>query len=172
MKMKYFFFLIILLFRLLPAQESEYRVKAALVEKITRFVEWPDEQTARDSSSFVLCVIGDSPILPYLQELSRKKNIKNKNVRIIHIEKFDSKLHMDVLFISRSERKKLKSILDSIKNKNILTISDTPGFAKKGVMVNFYDWKGFIRFEINKKAVESSNLKFSSRLLRLARIVE
>ncbi|HHJ53866.1 MAG TPA: YfiR family protein, partial [Caldithrix abyssi] len=52
------------------------------------------------------------------------------------------------------------------------TISDTPGFAKKGVMVNFYDWKGFIRFEINKKAVESSNLKFSSRLLRLARIVE
>jgi len=172
MKIKYLIILLFLLLRALFAQESEYRVKAALVEKITRFVEWPFEKSSEDTNSFNIGVLGNSPILPFLEELSHKKTIKNRTVKIIHFTHYPAKESVNVLFISKDMRKKLKIILAHTKNKDILTIGDSPGFAKKGVMVNFYEWKGFIRFEISKKAIENSRLNFSSRLLRLARIVE
>jgi hypothetical protein len=62
-------------------------------------------------------------------------------------------------------------ILSCTGNKPILTVSDTKGFAEKGVLINFYMMGDKIKFEINEKAVHESGLVMSYRLLNLARIV-
>jgi len=51
-------------------------------------------------------------------------------------------------------------------------VSDTDGFAKRGGVANFVTVDDKIRFVINKKAADAAGLKISSRLLRIAQVVE
>jgi hypothetical protein len=62
-------------------------------------------------------------------------------------------------------------ILKLTDGKPILTVGDTDGFAQDGVLVNFFSSGSYIRFEVNIDRAEKSKLKFSSRLLKLAKLV-
>ena len=68
-------------------------------------------------------------------------------------------------------KKQLTEILDTIKDMNVLTVSDERGFAQQGVGINFYTEEDKVRFEINQDAVNRSGLRISSKLLSLAKIV-
>lgn len=76
-----------------------------------------------------------------------------------------------MLFISGSEEENLARIVKTINGALVLTIGDSEGFAKKGVMINFYMENKRVRFEINPKAAMHAGLRISSKLLRIARIV-
>jgi hypothetical protein len=76
-----------------------------------------------------------------------------------------------MLFIASSAAEILSEILSNTRDKPILTVSDTNGFAAKGVLINFFLAGDKIKFEINEKAVHESGLVMSYRLLNLARIV-
>ena len=80
-------------------------------------------------------------------------------------------LSCHILFISSSEKKNIEEILTRLGNHDILTVGETEGFARKGVIINFFLEKKNVRFEINVDAATRSNLKLSSRLLRLAHII-
>ena len=77
-----------------------------------------------------------------------------------------------ILFVSSSERNNLDEILNKVKASPILLIGDTPGYAEKGVGINFYKKGTQIGFKINKKAITKSGLKISSELLKLAIIID
>ena len=80
-------------------------------------------------------------------------------------------LSCPILFISSSEEKHLPEILPKLKGRNILTVGEKEGFARKGVIINFHMEKKNVRFEVNMDAAERSSLKVSSRLLRLATVI-
>jgi hypothetical protein len=73
--------------------------------------------------------------------------------------------------VNPSEKGRVRSILRALKGTGILTIGDFEGFAEQGGAFNFYLEEGKVRFEINDCAARRENLKISSKLLRLARIV-
>ena len=81
-----------------------------------------------------------------------------------------------ILFIPEIEPHKLKSILKYVTDKPILLISDSPGFAEKGVHINFYELEdkslGQLSFEINLKQVRQAKIHISSKLLKHAKIIE
>ena len=52
------------------------------------------------------------------------------------------------------------------------TLSAPQGFAARGGMVNFTVEESKVRFEINEDAARRAGLKISSKLLRLAELVE
>ena len=55
----------------------------------------------------------------------------------------------------------------------VLTVADTPGFAERGVMINFFITReDKVRFEANLEEAENSGLRLSSQLLKLATIVK
>ena len=76
-----------------------------------------------------------------------------------------------LLFISGSEKNNIRNVLASIKNHNILTVSDMDRFAQQGGMIGLVNIEGKISFEVNIDTVQHSRLKFSSQLLKLAKIV-
>ena len=51
-------------------------------------------------------------------------------------------------------------------------MGDDDHFAKEGGMINFIIQKKRIRFEINREAVKRSRLKMSTKLLKMADIIE
>ncbi len=156
----------------LTAQISEYRVKAVFLERFTRFTEWPGESAINDTTKpFVISVIGKNPFGNLLEETYSSQKILNKNIEIRYISKIDQIEETNILFISKSKQKELSKILSYTKDKPILTVGDTKGFAKKGVMINFYLSSGKLRFEINETAVKESGLSMSYLLLQVALIV-
>lgn len=154
------------------AQDIEYRIKAGFLGKFSQFVEWPSTSVDKDSSSpFIIAVIGENPFGTLLENLYRDSKIKNRSVEIRYLKKIREVDNVHILFISGSERKNLNKILERTSNKPILTVSDSKGFCEQGVLINLYKSDDYIRFEINYSAVLESGLHFSSRLLKLARII-
>ncbi len=58
------------------------------------------------------------------------------------------------------------------KNTSVLTIAETPGFARRGGVINFTLEDSKVRFEVNVDAAQQVGLNISSRLLSLAKIVQ
>ena len=154
-------------------QDREYQIKAEFLERFTRFVEWPPEAGISNSSGeFKICIIGKDPFGPYLTELATAVKIQNKKIVLRNIDSTRQIDSCNLLFVSQSEKLKLSHILEHTRSKPILTVGDSPGFGERGVLINFYQTDGFIRFEINRTAAERSRLRFSSRLLKLGRLIE
>ena len=177
------FILLILLFLALACRihcyaenraNLEYDIKAAFIYKFLDFIEWPDEHN--NNSVFDFCIFGYDPFIDSQEHIANRDDIEKKmNPKLLG--SFNNKEEYDfdfcnILFISSTEKKNVTEILKRIEGHNILTIGDTRGYAKKGVMINFYHDKNKIRFEINIDALKRSQIKISSKLLQLARIVK
>lgn len=142
---------------------DEYQVKAGFLFQFTKFIEWP--QTAQQDS-FAICVTGHDPLVSVLNELDGEK-VKGRTVKVKKI-KVARAGECQMLFISKSEEKRLGDILSAVKGKGILTVSDAAGFLDQGGMVRFLMQGNKIRFEINNKEAQSSGLQISSKLLNIA----
>jgi hypothetical protein len=155
------------------ADELEHAVKAEFIERFTRFVDWPSPALNNAEGTFVICVVGDTPMEPYLTRLAHQRLIKDRRVELRHIKSGAEASGCHVLFIAASERGHLKQILSHTSGHAILTISDAEGFAQQGVLINlFVNEEGNVRFEICSTQLRKSGLNMSAQVLRLARLVE
>ena len=76
-----------------------------------------------------------------------------------------------MLFISNTEDQHLRKIIEELGNSAVMTVGESDDFIDRGGMIRFTLDQGKVRFEINLKAADPAGLKFSSRLLLLAKNV-
>lgn len=152
-----------------PAPPSEYEVKAAFIHNIVKLVEWPIPSAP--AQTLRLCILGQGPFGATADAL-RHKQIDGMDWEVVNAGPKTGLRECRVLFITASEAGNLKHILDSIKGSAVLTVGDSAGYAGQGVMVNFYLEDERVRFEINVEAARRVDLKISSQLLKLARVVQ
>jgi hypothetical protein len=164
------------------ASGQEYQVKAAFLYNFIQFVDWPEEKLADNNEPIIIGIIGTDPFDDAFKPIEDKK-VKNKRVVVQRFKSFEdlknsankpealTKCHL--LFISASEQKNLREIIDAVKNHGVLTVGEMNGFLENGGIINWFVEDKKIRFEINNAAAERANLKIRSNLLRLAkRVVE
>ena len=152
------------------AQIPEGQLKGLVIERFTRFIDWPPDAFAPDPS-FVICLLGVGEVLDDVARVARTQRFKDRPARVRRLAEGTDPSGCHVLFIAASEERRLPAILAEINDRPILSVSDTPGFAHRGVLINLYLENEYVRFEINLSGVAQSKLKFSSKLLRLARLV-
>jgi len=121
---------------------------------------------------FVIAVIGKTPLHKNLEQIYAIKKINNKRVEIKKISNLYEIKDCHILVVAESERKNLQNILTVTERLPVLTISDSPKFAENGVLINFFEEKNKLRFEINETAVLKSPLQMSFYLLNSAQIVQ
>ena len=148
---------------------SEYQVKAAFLYNFGRFVEWPPQP--RPPSAFTICVLGQDPFGPVLDELIKGKSIQDLKVVVRRPERVEDAGDCRILFISSSEDARLAHILAALRGHSVLTVGEAERFAHRGGMINFRLEGSKVRFEINPHAAEYAGLTISSQLLKLARII-
>ncbi len=152
------------------SQSREYMLKAGIIERFARFSEWPQELSI---DTFKIKVIGHSPFKGALEEMFAKVKVQNKPVSVEYISSVKDINNCHILFISYSERNQVENIINSVESRAILTIGDTPGFIRKGVIINFYETsKGTVHFEISKTRIKNSKVKMDIKLLGYAKLVE
>jgi hypothetical protein len=147
---------------------SEYDVKAAYLFNFGRFVEWPAKTPETANESFAICVLGRDPFGTALNATVARETIAGKSVVAEQILSPQDAKHCRVLFISSSEDRRLKQILDVLGTESILTVSDLPRFAERGGMVQFVLAENRVRFEVNSAITERAGLTLSSELLKVA----
>jgi len=120
----------------------------------------------------VIGVVGRNPFNGFIERMAAEHRIKGRPIEVRYVNDLAQIDGCQVVFIAASERGQLRRILARTQAKPILTVADSDGFAAAGVMINFYDAGDNVRFEINENAAERSGLHVSSKLLKLARLVE
>lgn len=173
MKIKNLIYLLnILIVIPLYSQFTEYDVKAQFMERFTQYIEWPKGAAVYNPElPFRIGIFGENNFEHKLNEMVQFVKIKNKQVKYKELD-FNLLLDCDLIFISKCSDEELSKIIRLTKGKGILLISDSEGYSEKGVHINFFKVDNKIHFEINLSAVKSDLFNFSSRLLRLARIIE
>jgi len=151
---------------------SEYQVKAAYLYNFGKFVKWPANVPADKGDSFNVCVLGKDPFGPTLDSALAGEALDGKPVEIRRISRPQDAGDCRVLFISSTEGNHLKEILTALDQSGVLTVSDLPGFTRRGGMIEFVLEGDRIRFEINLANAESARLILSSELLKVAASVK
>ena len=149
---------------------TEYDVMAAYIYNFTKFVEWPAGKTSSDGATLIVGIIGRDTFGPALAAIEGKETGKRK-IRVRRDISLKTARSCDILFISNSEKEHLEEILEAVGDSGVLTVGDTKGYARQGVMINFYMEDNRVGFEINPTSVGRAGLRISSNLLKIARIV-
>ena len=147
---------------------SMQNLKAAFIYNFTKYVSWSNNDT---SHTFNISIIGESDIAFPLEEIAQKRKVGDREIKIYRPKDINSIPQSHILFISSSESDSLSHILSVINQSNTLTVSDSDGFAKMGVGINFIFKNGKIGFELNQKAIDRVGLSVSSQLKKLAILV-
>jgi len=150
---------------------SEYQVKAASLYNFGRFVKWPAGVAAGKSDSFAVCVLGQDPFGSTLDSTLAGEALDGKPVVIRRIARPQDAADCRILFVSSTEEHHLKEILAATDQASVLTVSDIPGFSRRGGIIQFIAEGDRVRFEINLSRAESARLILSSELLKVAAAV-
>lgn len=152
----------------------ESQVKAAFLERFTRFVTYPERTNIYNiDEPFQIILLGENSFGKTLEEVYRKQKILNKPVSIKYAKKLSELDSANLVFISQSYSGKLEDVINYLADKPILTVSDTKGYCERGVMINLLILDNNLSFEINEKTVSKSSLKMSHLLLqKAARLVK
>jgi hypothetical protein len=157
-----------------PAQSRplpEYEVKAAFLYNFAKFVEWPAEALPASPAPFKLCVLGKDPFGTGLQQAVQRKTVGDRELKVMRLNEVRQTEGCHILFISSSERRQMRQILETLQWASILTVGETEDFGRLGGIINFTLEQDKIRFQINLDAAARARLKISSKLLALAKII-
>ncbi|NTV49639.1 MAG: YfiR family protein [Geobacteraceae bacterium] len=146
---------------------GEYKLKAAFIFNFTKFVEWPGS-AFRTKNELCIATLGRSPLDRELATLNGKVS-QGRRIVFRQLNSPEEAAQCQVLFISRSELVRLESVLDSLGDLPVLTVSDSDEFCGKGGMLSLVNENVRIAFDVNIRAAHSAKLKPSSQLLKLAR---
>ena len=150
---------------------DEYQVKAAFLYQFTKFIEWPAGAFPDANAPFSICVAGVDPFGNILNQLLQQKAVGQRRLELRRSAHGEDLQGCQILFISASERKRFPAILDKVKGSPVVTVSESDRFMQSGGVINFFLSEERVRFDINLEATEGTGLKFSSRLLSVARTV-
>jgi len=148
----------------------EYKVKAAFLLNFARFVEWPPSAFPDASAPIVICIVGEDPFGEQLTRMVADEKVEGRRIEVQH-PGGDAAGNCHILYISRSDQEEL-STLFSNPRQGVLLVGEGEQFVHRGGAIGFVTENRRVRFDVNMKAASEAGLRFSSKLLMVARSVE
>ena len=144
------------------AQERPmHEVYSMMVFNFTKYVQWPDHTAGGE---FVIGVIGNNDVYNTLNTWYGGKPRGSKTYVIKKFNSSDEVTDCHVVFIDKTKSGVFDDVNNKLKGKGSLIITDKNGLGEKGSGINFKTVDNKLKFELNQKAIEASNLKVSGAL--------
>ena len=170
-------------------EDRELRVKAAFLYNFInlpmRFVVWPERAFPDETAPIMIGIVGRDPFRKALDNTMRGKRINGRAIVIKRLGAFPPRdddpalasmltelKRCHLVFVCASERRQSQRICALLASAPVLTVSDIPSFAERGGMIELALDKGRVKPLINVRMAERSRLRFGSKLLELATLVE
>lgn len=150
---------------------SEYQLKAAFLFNFAKFIEWPRGSFDNAQEPFAICVFGKDSFGSALDQALANKTVNDRPISIQRTKDKTELKHCQIVFVGHLEAPHIADVQDALEGTNALLVGESEGFAESGGMIEFTIEQGRVRFSINPDAAEHANLRLSSKLLALAKIV-
>ncbi|MDH4188364.1 MAG: YfiR family protein [Nitrospira sp.] len=153
-----------------PSNES--LLKVAFLYNFAKFVEWPAQTLPNAADPFTICVIGTDQMTQAASHMLQGKQIQGHLVKTRALQAPNNISTCHILFVDASTAAISEPAWRSLSHIPILTVGETDQFIHGGGIIKFFVENDTLRFEINPQAAEQAQLKISSKLLKLGRIIE
>lgn len=143
----------------------ELAVKATYLYKIAAFITWPP--TAPLPPSFNICILGNDPFGPVLDQAIQGQTVDGRPVAAIRLRALPDPMACQMIYIS-DLRVQPAAVLAALRGKPVVTVTDGATDPSARGIINFIIADNRVRFEIDNGAAMQSHLTISSKLLSLA----
>jgi len=155
---------------LAAAEYPEEAVKAVFLCRFADYVTWP--QSTPTASQFTIAVLGADDVAAQLQAFLPEHPIQGRPGHVAAIRGLGQLGDAEMLYIGPGFVGNLSALIDALKDRPILIVTDRPGALDAGSMVNFLDERPHVRFEISTSAAKRAALVIGSGLLAVAERVK
>lgn len=149
------------------ADLPEYRLKAAFVYKLMRFTQWP----ANPGETLNLCLYGGDPFGSEIDDF-RGRMIDARRIAVHRTDDATALGKCQVVFVAAAAIDRWGQVARGLRGQPLLTVADSPGALRLGIVVNMALVDQRITFEASQEAAHSAGLSLSSQLLSLATTVQ
>lgn len=149
-----------------PNTVSDGRLKATLLLQVVHYVEWPQTAWASSAQPFTICLRGAGRLADRIAELARTEAVLSRPVRVTTVRRQPELASCHVLLDATPTDAEPWG-----PQSPVLTVGEDEAFTRSGGMVGLVVAEGRVVLELNRAAAERVGLRFSSRLLRLSRLV-
>lgn len=141
---------------------KEDRIKGLVIFSMIKYIQWPDA-----SEELVIGILSeDQEMIKLFSEIAADRSTAGKKIVIKSFSKIkEATQYSDILFIPSENSTEFEA--NGSEAKNVLVITEKEGLCQRGSAINLITVDGKLRFEINKKVVEKSSLKISSKLAEM-----
>jgi hypothetical protein len=113
---------------------EEYEIKAAFLYNLGNYLRFPESSLSDDDTDqlFQICILGKDPFQQNIDSAAEGEKIQGHSPKIRRLQRVQEAEGCHLIFISDSERARLKSILQALNSRPILTVSDMDDFLEQG----------------------------------------
>jgi hypothetical protein len=151
----------------------EYRIKAAYLYQLGRYVDWPAKAFSSRKAPFVIGVLEQDPLVGDLEQIARVKKIQDRPIQIRRFASAAAIRPCHILHLSASLSPETQAeVVRKTAQPGILLIGDATDLLTWGGTMQFVVEDNRIRVVISRKAAERAGLTISAKLLQVARVVD
>lgn len=155
-----------------PITGHEAEVKAAALYNVITFTDWPDGAFSSVDAPLIIGVLGQSPVTAPLNDVVARETWRGRLLKLQPVSTPAEAKACHVLFIARSEQGRWRNVSVQLAQLPILTVSDADTFALQGGMVQFAIEQNRLRLIVNLNSTRAAGLSISSKVLRLAQVID
>jgi YfiR/HmsC-like len=147
---------------------EEYQVKGAFLLNFVKFVEWPAKAFKEPGDPIAICVLGQNPFGPGLDQAAHAIVVGKRSVSVRQVADAQQAGQCQIVFVSVSERRRAHAWLKTLQGGNVLTVGESEDFLANGGVIAFKLDGEKVRIEISTAAADRAGLHISAKLLSLA----
>lgn len=154
------------------APTLEHQIKAAALCNIISFTDWPATAFQTPDAPLVIGVLGQGPIAALLGDFIAAEVWHGRRVELRPLASVAEAHSCHVLYVDRNEHPRWRTISSQFAGRPILTVGDEENFARDGGIVQLAINRNKLQIIVNRRVVQASGLIISSKVLRLAEMVD
>lgn len=141
---------------------------SGFIYHFTKYIEWPVDMRNGD---FVIAVVGNSEVIPYLTQLAKTKTVGGQKIVIKKCSSVAQAKGAHIMFVDDSKLANFATVKSIAQQGNTLLLTAKNNYGRNGSMINFFEKNGKIQFELNQSATKKAGLVISNKLVSLATLV-
>ena len=145
--------------------------RADMLFNLARFVDWPYDAPGATLPILNITILGEDDFAGTLAMTLSSKSLNGRRVFVRFVHRVQDIKDSPIVFVALSEQKSVPEVIETLRDRSILTVSDVAGFSAAGGMVDFTQEGDKVRLEINQGSAVRARLKISAKLLAVAKIV-
>jgi hypothetical protein len=151
----------------------EYKIKAAYLYNLIKFINWPATVTHSDTVDnphTAICVYGENPFADHLDKLNEKK-AKGLPIKVSYIDQTSALDTCHLIFFTKTNPSPTEFLRQAI-NHPLLTVGEDSLFLENGGIVSLVVEQNNIQLHINLTQAKKLGFEISGNLLEIAKVIK